>query len=207
MNNIIKIIKLFRNNLDKGMTILEISKKLKIGYRPAYNHIIEMAKAEILDVHKVGNAKQCFLNLQSEQSIQWLSHLALQQKNEICRRNIKLSNILKNLVHTLVEQNISDVHSIILFGSHVKGKPVKESDVDIFFIITSLDNKKLKSNIENLCSTFQYSHNLKINPIISDVEELLKMLKSKSLTVGKEIRKYGLALYGSTKFWEIMNQN
>ena len=44
---LLKIIGLMRKNLDKGLTILEISKQLKIGYRPAYNHITEMEKEGI----------------------------------------------------------------------------------------------------------------------------------------------------------------
>ena len=68
MNNmrqktLLKIIGLMRSKLDEGLTILNISKKLKIGYRPAYNHITEMEKEEIIKVEKVGNAKKCSLNL------------------------------------------------------------------------------------------------------------------------------------------------
>ena len=46
---LLKIIGLMRTNLDRGLTILEISKKLKIGYRPAYNHITEMEKEDNSD--------------------------------------------------------------------------------------------------------------------------------------------------------------
>jgi len=56
----------FRTNLDAGLTILEISKKLKIGYRPVYNHINEMSTEGIITIKKVGKAKQCFLNLKED---------------------------------------------------------------------------------------------------------------------------------------------
>ena len=38
----LKIIGLMRSEMDKGLTILGISRMLKIGYRPAYNHISNM---------------------------------------------------------------------------------------------------------------------------------------------------------------------
>ena len=50
---LIKIIGLMRKELDKGQTILGISKQLGIGYRPAYNHIAEMEKEQIIQVQKV----------------------------------------------------------------------------------------------------------------------------------------------------------
>jgi len=51
---LLRIIGLMRKDLDKGLTILEISKRLKIGYRPAYNHIIQMGKEGIVQIEKVG---------------------------------------------------------------------------------------------------------------------------------------------------------
>ena len=45
---VLKIVGLFRKNLGKGFTILEISKLLKIGYRPAYNHIIELEEIKAI---------------------------------------------------------------------------------------------------------------------------------------------------------------
>ena len=55
---LLKIMGLMREDLDKGLTILEISKQLKIGYRPAYNHIIQMGKEGIIQIDKIGSANQ-----------------------------------------------------------------------------------------------------------------------------------------------------
>ena len=56
---LLKIVGLMRKDLNKGLTILEISKKLKIGYRPAYNHISEMEKEGIIKISRV--SRRCLV--------------------------------------------------------------------------------------------------------------------------------------------------
>src|SRR3989344_3246853 len=137
---LLKIIELMRKDLDKGLTILEISRRLKIGYRPAYNHITEMGKEGIIHIDKVGNAKQCLLNLSSPKARHLLESLDISRKEEIERENY----------------------------------------------------------------SYQYSHNIKISPLIADIEEFKKMLKSRELNIGKEVKESGISLYGHEIFWRIV---
>src|SRR3989344_171872 len=111
----IKILGLMRKDLDKGLTILEISKQLKIGYRPAYNHINEMEKEGIVNVEKIGSSKQCKLNLTSPKTLNSLESLDIVIKEELYKYNHKLKSILESLVSKLAEKFISEIHAIILF--------------------------------------------------------------------------------------------
>ncbi len=193
---------LFRTNLDKGLTILEISKKLNIGYRPAYNHINEMFKEDMITIKEVGKAKQCFLNLKSEKARHVLGELDIFKKERLYKS--KLKNILENLIKKLTDKYLSEIQAIVLFGSYSKGKAVKDSDVDLLFIINNIRNKELRADIERECVSFQYSHNVKVSPIITDAIEFKKMLKAEELNVGKEVREYGIALYGIEQFWRLI---
>ena len=201
---LLKIMNLFRMNLDRGLTILEISKKLKIGYRPAYNHINEMSTEGITIIKKVGKAKQCFLNLKSEKARHILGEVDMLRKEKVYKKEIKLKNVLEELIKKLTEKYISEVQSIVLFGSYAKGKALKDSDVDLLFIVTDIKNKELRADIERECASFQYSHSVKISPIITDVKEFRKMLRAEELNVGKEARDYGIVLYGSELFWRLI---
>ena len=201
---LLKIIGLMRNGLDKGLTILEISKQLKIGYRPAYNHITEMEKEQIIQIEKIGNSKQCKLNLDSPKTRHLLESLDLTRKEEIYRENPKLKAIIENLISKLTEKYISEIHSIILFGSYAKGTAIKQSDIDLMFIINNLKNKDLRGSIDRECASMQYSYNIKVSPLITDIEELKKMLKIKELNVGKEVKEYGISLYGHEMFWRVI---
>lgn len=201
---LIKIIGLLRKSLDRGLTILEISKTLKIGYDPAHNHITEMHKQNIITINKVGNAKQCSLNLNNNKTRNLLQELDLKLTEKIYKENPKIKNILETLIAKLTEKYIAEMQSIILFGSYAKNTQKKDSDIDILFIVNDLKNKQLREDIERECSSFEYSHNIKISPIITDITEFKKMLAAKELNVGKEAREYGISLYGSEKFWRIL---
>lgn len=200
---LLKIIRLMRKDLDKALTILEISKQLKIGYRPAYNHISEMEKEGILKIAKIGSAKQCKLDLSSPKTRHLLEEVDIVKKEELYKESPRLK-IINNLISKLTERFISEIHSVVLFGSYAKGKAARQSDIDLLFIISDLRNKKLREAIERESANYQYSHNIKISPLITNIEEFKKMLKSKELTVGKEVKEYGISLYGHEVFWRII---
>lgn len=201
---VLKIVGLLRRNLGKGFTILEISKLLKIGYRPAYNHIAELEKEKVTIVKKVGSSKQCFLDLENAQSRHFLQEVDLVRKEELYQSNQKLKTILEEIVQKITSQVTASLHSIILFGSYAKRTATKSSDIDLLFIVSNIKNKSVREKIERECAGYQYSHNVKISPLITDIEEFKKMLKSKEMNIGKEAKEYGFALYGSEQFWRLI---
>jgi predicted nucleotidyltransferase len=200
---LLRIVGLMRKSLDKGLTILEISKQLKIGYRPANNHINEMEKEGIIKIEKVGSAKKCSLNLENANTRHLLETHDIERKEELYKENPRL-RIIDNLISKLTEKFISKIHSIVLFGSYAKGTATKQSDIDLLFVVSNINDKNLREAIERESASYQYSNNIKISPLITDIEELKKMLKAKELNVGKEVKEYGISLYGHEIFWRII---
>src|SRR3989344_7305451 len=107
---ILKIIGLMRKELDKGLTILEVSKQLRIGYRPAYNHIIEMGKEGIINIEKIGSSKQCKLNLENPNTKHFLESLDIAKKEDIYKKNPRIKLIIENLVSKFIEKFMSEIH-------------------------------------------------------------------------------------------------
>ncbi len=202
---VLKIVGLLRRDLGKGFTILEISKLLKIGYRPAYNHISELGDKNIILITKVGSSKQCFLNLEKAQARHYLQEVDLVRKEELYKGNTKLKTILEEIMPKITNQITASLHSVILFGSHAQGTATKSSDIDLLFIVSDIKDKSIRGKIERECASYQHSHNVKISPLITDIEEFRKMLKSKEINVGKEAKDYGIALYGSEQFWRLIS--
>ena len=200
----LKIIGRLRKELGRGLTILELSKKLKIGYRPAYNHITELEKEKAIIVKTVGRAKQSFLNLDSPRCRYFLQEVDLAKKEALYKANPKLKAVLEGLISRITAAFTAEIHSIVLFGSYAKGTATKISDADLLFMVSDIKNKTAREAIERECASYQYSYNLKIGPLIADLEEFKKMLKSKEMNVGKEARDYGIPLYGSEQFWRLV---
>ena len=201
---LLKIIELMRKNLDLGLTISQISKLLRIGYVPAYNHIGEMEKEGIIKVSKIGNSKQCKLNLENPKTRHLLQEIDIKRKEDLSNKNPKFKSIIESLISKLTEKYTFEILSIVLFGSYAKETANKQSDIDLMFIINDLKNKLLREVIERECTSFQYSHNIKISPLITNIEEFKKMLNSKELNVGKETKEFGISLYGHELFWRVI---
>lgn len=204
IETVLKIIGLLRQNLGKGFTILELSKLLKIGYRPAYNHISELEEKNVILVKKVGSSKQCFLNLENAQARHYLQEVDLVRKGELFS-NRKLKIILEEIIPKITNKITASLHSIVLFGSHAKRAATKSSDIDLLFIVSDIKDKTARERIERECASYQHSHNVKIGPLITDIAEFKKMLVSKEMNVGKEAKDYGIALYGSEQFWRLIS--
>lgn len=201
---LLKIMELFRMDLGKGITILQISKRLNIGYRPAYNHIREMDKESMVNIKKVGKAKECFLDLKSEKTRHVLGEVDMVRKERLYKKEPKVKSIIEKLIEKLTKKHISEIHSIVLFGSYAKRKAVKGSDIDILFIVSNMKNKKLRENIERECASSEYSHNITVSPMIIDAVEFRKMLELEELNVGKEVKECGISFYGSEQFWRFV---
>ena len=118
--------------------------------------------------------------------------------------NQKLKAILEDILSKITNQITSSLHSIILFGSHAKGTATKSSDIDLLFIVSNIKDKSVRDTIERECASYQHSYNVKISPLITNMEEFKKMLKSKEINIGKEAKEYGIALYGSEQFWRLI---
>ena len=202
---LLKIIGLMRKNINLGLTISQISKLLRIGYVPAYNHIGEMEKEEIINVSKIGNSKQCKLNLENQKTRHLLQELDIRRKDDLYKKNPKIKPVIETLISKLNEKYISELLSIILFGSYAKGTANKQSDIDLMFIVSDLKNEDLREGIERECASFQYSHNIKISPLITNIGEFKKMLNLKDLNVGKETKESGISLYGHELFWRVVS--
>ena len=202
---LLRIIGLMRKEIDKGKTILGISKELSIGYRPAYNHIAAMEKEGIIRIERIGHATYCRLNLNQPQTRHLLASFDLARKDELYKKHQKLKTILESLISKLVEVHISSLHAIILFGSYAKGKATKRSDIDLLFIVSNLHDKTLRKAIEMESASYRYSYNIHISPLITDIDQFKKMLSSKELNVGKEVKNDGISLYGHEIFWRILS--
>jgi len=203
---LLKIVELMRKDLDRGLTILGISKKLRIGYRPAYLHIINMEKEDMIKIEKVGNAKKCLLNLENIKTRHLLEFVDISKKENLYRQNPKIKAVIESLISKLTNEFISEIHSIILFGSYAKDTATKQSDIDLLFIVTDLNNKRLRELIERESASYEYSYKIKVSPLITNIEEFRKMLKSRKINVGREVKEYGISLYGHELFWRIINE-
>ena len=179
---------------------MRLQKRLKSGTVYAYNHLLAMQKEGIITINEVGRAKQCLLNLKSERARVLLQEADIARKDELFKANAKLRNVFEALIPKIESHLLTEIRSIILFGSYARGGATKSSDVDLLFIIDNISNKALRQEIERECAGVMYSNNIKVSPAFADIAEFRKMLASRELNIGKEAKDYGLPVFGLELF-------
>lgn len=138
-----------------GQSFYEREVARKTGLSPSSVHycLSHLYRAKLINCKQ--NGRMCFYSID--------------EGNPYLREFKVLANIL--LIEPLIEKLKKLTHKIILFGSWAEGSDTEDSDIDLFII--SSEKEKVLSIVDN----FSYSTKLgnrKIQPIISQPEELLK---------------------------------
>jgi len=104
---------------------------------------------------------------------------------------LKLNSIAKDFAKTAKERLGNRIISIILYGSVAKNKARKESDIDIFAVVS---DSKAKDELFDIAS--EYLKKGILLSIIVETPETLSQLKKKSPFVN-DVIKEGKILYGT----------
>jgi len=183
-----KILNYLIENNSLKFTINQISKNLNISYKIVHEIISRFENENLVNVEKVGASKLVCFNFNFSEKV---------LKSEISRRD----DMLKNKDLQIILKRILSVNypfmSVLLFGSFVKKKNVKGSDIDICVIC---DNEKIINKIV---------HELNLIPIdihLNDftVEEFTSMIKLNTFNVGNEIKKLNVILFGVENYYNLI---
>ncbi|MBI4918493.1 nucleotidyltransferase domain-containing protein [archaeon] len=188
----LKILELVFEDINRGYSILEISKKLNISYPLTHSTIKLLLKNRVVFFVKKGNALIIKINLKEVLK----EHIY----TELSRRDLILSKYhqLKSVFEKLQKPNQTQF-ICILFGSYAKKKPKKNSDIDLLFIIPDeYDYEKFDRTIR----TIMTAHNTDIN--ITPEKGVFEMWNTpKRFNVGNEILKEHVILKGAEPFLEL----
>ena len=183
-----KIIKYFIENRTMP-TIRELAKNLKLDYKIVHTASLRLVNKRILTLLKVGKSSQLsFADRLSKEVFQ------VEFERGIKRMENKDIKILYKTICT----KISSVNFIlILFGSYAKNNFNKKSDIDLIFIVPSLDFEK---RVENILSVLP----LKIHYFVFTEEQFLGMKNSREPNLVKEAIKNNIILYGIEQYYNLM---
>lgn len=197
----LQILGLFENTPARALTIHNVSKLLKRTYPFVYKKVNTLIKENILNRKIVGRTHEVWPNLKNEQTILYFALNSQSRKTSFLKRNL-IQDALQELTSKI--RSHGSIKSIILFGSHTKGKETKKSDVDIL-VITSAKSSDIDQFVLSAANTVSMTFGCQINTVIVDDGMFQEMLiNPEELNVGKEVLKAHVILYGFEHFWTIL---
>lgn len=175
-------------------TIREISLNTKVNYKLVYQEIIKLEKENIIAIKKIGNSKLCQINLTANPSL--CSYIESLRRDNLLRRTASL-----RVIHSELDKIKSKYFSCIMFGSSVKGKAKKNSDIDLLFIIPDGTNyEKFEWEVQVLFRLLSYK--IDVNIITEGSVDELK--NKKGLNILNEVIKNHIILYGGEEYYNLI---
>ena len=176
-------------NKDKDTNIYQLSKALGIDYKNTYRIVKKLEGESVLKIEKFGNTTKCLL---SHKMNSFLFSAELRRREKI----LKNKN-LRAMLKTFKESSEPINYTLLLFGSYVKKKQHKDSDIDLMFIIPHKDLEKM---IDQTLSIIP----LPIHAIILTESEFKDMYSRRTGNVVQEAVNNNVILKGIENYYEMI---
>ncbi len=117
---------------------------------------------------------------------------------------LKLQKMKNNeIVSNLIENIPMKEYSLVVFGSYAEGKEKKGSDMDVCFLVESVDDaKKLKPYINEVKTKSPVS----VHEQTVTFDEFVEMLLAKEENLGKQIYKNHIIAFNGSIFYELVKE-
>ena len=183
-NEIGAILKILIENQEEKFSIRKLSKLRKINYKSAYNVIMKLEEQGIIKLEKLGNLNSCVFN-------KTFNPLVFKVEDE------RRQELLKNKNFKIIYSRLNELKFpliVLLFGSFIKKKQDKHSDIDL--LVISEEQKEVEQAISLI------PINIHLTNISS--KEFLDMTKSKEFSVVSEAIKKNIILIGIEDYYRLI---
>lgn len=183
-----KIVRYFIEN-KSAPTIRELSKSLDLDYKITHTAALRLVEKQILKLVKIGKSSQLSFTSKFSKEV---FEVELARREKIMN-NRDISTLIKTIHNKIKTTNFI----LLLFGSYAKNNFNKKSDIDLIFIVPSLD---LEKRIEDLLSVLP----LKIHYFVFTEEQFWRMRDSREPNIIKEAVRNNILLYGIEQYYNLL---
>lgn len=192
----IKIVELFRKDLLKEYTILEIKNVIK---KNSYNWVFEavkkLEKLKIIQIKKKGHSNICSLNLDNNIT---LTYLALLEEFAVKSKRLPTENISE-----LIDAVPLKYFTFIIAGSFAAGTQTKKSDLDVVVIVEDgINTNKILAILKNKGELMIPE----AHPYVFTRSEFLQMILNNEENYGKMVYKKRLIIFGAENYYLIIKE-
>ena len=186
---------LLRNPME-SKSMNKIALDTKLSYVTVYKLIPSLLRKRIISSEKKGKANFISINFE-EASIDSLSSAMLYEKNKFIAKHPALILLTKEIEESLA----GNFYTLLLFGSYAKEKSVKDSDIDLFFIIPR--RQDIEYYKERINKALKLHPRIKNDFKLVSAQDFIEMLNQK-YTVGLSVFQHGIVLLGVEHYYSMV---
>ena len=193
-----RILEFLLGNIVQEFSINRIAETIGISYPSIRSRIMELAKRGIVNIREINPTQSlCAVNKKDANNASVFSYVEFLRKE----RFFSTRKDLKTLTGDILDRIAGNCFTMILFGSHVRGKETPSSDIDILFLVSSAGDE---SKARNAVGTAERLTNRKIHAIIMAYSDFFDGLKRGSASLPKEVLENHIIAYGGEAFYRLL---
>lgn len=176
---------------EKDLSIADLTKLTKKDYKTTHTIIKRLEKNKIVHLQQFGKSYKVILNS--------IAHPLIFEAEYARREEILYDKNLRVMLDYFKKGLKTSLYVLLLFGSYAKKTQTKHSDIDLFFIAPDAD-KEFEKKVLDITQIIP----LKLHVNIFSESEFIAMKKSKENTVGSEVIKNNIILYGIESYYDLL---
>src|SRR3989344_703458 len=175
-NEKIRLLEVWRKNPFRELSIAEIMKETKKKTKTwVFNALKLLVNNNILKSIRKANLDIYRLNLENPLSLQLLQYLETQNN-----LNFQQLKVVSEIIENIPIKN----YSIIVFGSYVENKQIKNSDLDVCILI---EDKEVEKKIKPYINEIKLNYPIKIDEHYITFGDFVKMFLREEENLVKQI--------------------
>lgn len=180
-------------DLNKDFSIKEIADTLRRPYVKVHSSIKRLKDKKIVKEEVKGKSHYCSVDYKN--NIEVVCFVSSLRAKEFLGKNKQVKLIIENIIEGIKSPD----YILLLFGSFAKGVAGNHSDLDIALITSNEDKEvgRVVNSVKRLSS-------LEIHSLEFTYKELMEMLVSKGMNIGKEIVKRHIIFKGCEQFYNCL---
>ncbi len=185
------IVRTILEHKEKDLSIADLSKLTKKDYKTAHTIVKRLEKNKLITLQQFGKSYKVILNS--------TAHPLIFEAEYARREEILQDKNLRVMLDYFKKGLKTSLYVLLLFGSYAKKKQTMHSDIDLFFLAPDAD-KEFEQKVLNTAQLIP----LKLHVNVFSESEFIAMKKSKEQTVGSEVIKNSIILYGIEAYYELL---
>lgn len=197
-----RILDTLTRDLDRAHSINELTKKIRrlhktAHYKNIYDKIKELEKKDYIEITRIGKTKAVGLNLRSYLLADLLAEMELKKKQWLLEKRPELQTLVE-AIETTTRRTQTHVKSISLIKAE---KNIKSNRIELLAIVG--DMKETLHTREQMLE-LQKKHNIKIDTLTTDEDNVRRMLMSDEANPLREMLTDQITFYNPQAYWAMM---
>lgn len=185
----------------------ELARLARVSVSTASMECREFAKHEILLQKVEGREKSYRLNLSNPSAKKLCELFETEKREKFYMKNKRLSWALQEFSKRVFDF-LPQIQSVILFGSAVRARLTKTSDVDLLVLVPNLQQEsfnELMKSVDKLAADVRGVYGYPLSAVTMTIKDFEAAFREKK-RIAQDVAREGIVLFGEERYYTLLGR-